>query len=82
MTHNKNLIHLLYLLINCISTRSTSKLLPIKDEYTSRFSNFLIIGLSSSSDNCWFDIISLLIAPPEVLAALSTHVAAFSSENF
>ena len=35
-------------------------MLSIKDEYTFRFSNFLIIGLCNSSANSWFDIISLL----------------------
>ena len=49
-----------------MSARSTPQILSLKDEYTFRFSNFLIIGLCSSSANSWFGIISLLAAPPEV----------------
>ena len=44
-------------------------MLSLKEEYTSRFSNFLIICLRNSSANCWFCKIILLIQPPEVLAA-------------
>ena len=55
--------------------KSASQILFLKDEYTFPFSNFLIIGLCNSSANCyiakskvhWFDIILLLIAPPEEL---------------
>ena len=36
----KNQIPLLNLLINCISARLASQILPIKDERTFRFSNF------------------------------------------
>ena len=46
-----------------MSTRSAPKILLIKDEYSFRFSIFLIIGLCNS----WFDIFSFLTEPPEVL---------------
>ena len=52
MTHNKNQNFLLYLLINCISARSAHQILSLKDEYTSRFPNFLIIGLYNYSPIC------------------------------
>ena len=47
--------------INNISTPNI-----IKDECTFQFSNFLIVSLCNSSANSWFDIFSLLTAPPEV----------------
>ena len=43
--HNKKQNPLLNLLINCTSTRSAPQILLIKDEYTFRFSDFLINGL-------------------------------------
>ena len=46
ITNNENRISLLYLLINCISLRSASQMLSLKDEYTLCFFNFLIIGFS------------------------------------
>ena len=52
---------LLHWLIDCISARSAPQILPFKDEYTLRFSSFVIIGLCNSSANCWFCI----TAPPE-----------------
>ena len=60
MTHNKNQNPLLNLLINCIPARSATQILCIKDNYTFRFLNFLIIGLSNSSANCLFSIIANL----------------------
>ena len=64
ITHNKKLILILSLLINCIYARSP-KNESINDECTFRFSNFLIIGLCNYSANCgvakynrrWFSII-------------------------
>ena len=40
ITHNKNLIPLLYLLNNCISTKSTPQILSLNVEYTFLFSFF------------------------------------------
>ena len=37
MTHNKNSIPLLYLLINYMSARYALQMLSLKDEYTLRF---------------------------------------------
>ena len=54
ITHNKNLIHLLYLLNNCISAKSGPQILSLNAEYTFLFLNFLIIGLWSFSANCSF----------------------------
>ena len=48
-----------------MSVRSAPQILSLKDEYTFHFSGFLIIGLCSSSNNCWFGIISLLTPLPE-----------------
>ena len=45
ITHKRYLIPLLYLLINCISAKSTPLILSLKEEYTLLFLNFLIIGL-------------------------------------
>ena len=47
-THNKNRTPLLYLIINCISARSPPHILPLKDEYTLHFLNFLVIILCNS----------------------------------
>ena len=56
-------------------------MLFIKDEYTSRFANFTIIGLFSFSANS--DIFSLLLVPPEVLAAdLPARVAESLSKMY
>ena len=52
MTHNKKWIPLLYIPIHCISAWSTSQILSLKDEYTFRFPNFLIIGLCNFFANC------------------------------
>ena len=56
ITHDKNRIRSLNLLINCTLALSAPQILPLKDEYTFRFSNFLIIVLRNSSINCWFGI--------------------------
>ena len=61
ITHNKNLNPLLNLLINCISSRSTPQILSIKDEYTFRFLNSLIISLHNYSANSLFDLFSVLM---------------------
>ena len=53
----KLLLSYIYLLIKCTSRRSSLPILFLKYEYTLRFSNFLQIGSSNSSCNCWFDII-------------------------
>lgn len=62
-------VEFLYLVINCISARSTTQMLSIKNEYTLCCLNFLINSLCNSPTNRSFDIISLLIAPPENLGA-------------
>ena len=54
MTNKKNQNPLLYLLINCISSRSAPKILSLKDERTFHFPHFVIIGLRSSSADYWF----------------------------
>ena len=58
VTHNKNRILLLNLLINDISAISAPQILTLKDEGT-----FLITALSNYLANSSFDIISLLTAP-------------------
>ena len=63
----KNRNPLLYLLINCISSTSATQIIFLRVGYTLHFSNFLIIGLCNYCANCWFKIISFLIAPPKVL---------------
>ena len=62
---NKKRNPLLSLLINCIPAKSILQTLSLKDEYTFRFSNFLIIGSCNSSPNSWFHIISFLTPLPE-----------------
>ena len=64
--HNKNLNPLLNILLNCISARSASQILSIKDKCTFLFLKFLIIGLCNSSANCWSEIFSFLVPLPEV----------------
>ena len=49
--HNKNLISLLYLIINCISTKSATHKLSLKDKYILHFLNFSKIDLCGSSAN-------------------------------
>ena len=67
ITHNKHRNAISYLLINCISAGSAYQILFLKDEYTLRFSNVLVIGLYNSS--YVFDIVLHFIVPPEVLAS-------------
>ena len=47
--HNENRNPLLNLLNNSISARSAPQIFSLRDEYTSRFSSFLIIALSNFS---------------------------------
>ena len=61
ITHNKKRI----LQLNCILVKSAPQISSIKDECTFHFSDFLITGLSNSSVNSWFEIISRLAAPPK-----------------
>ena len=56
---------LLNLLINCISARSATKILSLNDEYTFRFSNYVVIGLCNSPAYSWFDMFLFLAEPPE-----------------
>ena len=44
ITHNKDLIPLLYLLNNCMSAKSTPQILSLNAEYTFLFLNFVMIG--------------------------------------
>ena len=64
--NNKKRIPLLHLLINCISARSATQILSIKDECAFLFPNFPLIGLCNSSANFLFGIFSFLIPLPEV----------------
>ena len=66
ITHNKNLNPLVNLLIKFISARSAPQILSLKNESNFLFLNFLIIGLCDSSANSLLDIISFLIALPDV----------------
>ena len=52
MTHSKNLIPLLYLLINCMSESSDPQMLSRKNEYILRFLNFLVMDLCNLLANC------------------------------
>ena len=58
LTHIKKKIPLLNLLFNSMLIRSAPQILSIKDEYTFRFLQFLIIGLCNSSANSLFEIFS------------------------
>ena len=60
MTHNENLKPLLNLLINCISAKSLTQILSIKDTFL--LLKFLIIGLCNSSANSLLEIFSLVIS--------------------
>ena len=51
ITHNKKQNLLLDLLSHCISAWSAPQILPLKDEYTFRSSNSLILDLCNSSAN-------------------------------
>ena len=66
ITHDINKNPLLYLLI--IFTQNQHPNIVFKEEHTYCFSNFSVLILCNSSANHWFDLIILLIAPPEVLA--------------
>ena len=55
--HNKKRIPFSNLLINCISARSASHILSLKDFYTFGFSKFLIIGLRNSSPKVTSELI-------------------------
>ena len=66
ITYNKKRICILNSLCNCISVRSTPKILSIKDEYAFLFSNFSIAGLCNSTANSLFEIFLFLTARPEV----------------
>ena len=66
-THRQKRIPLLNLLNNCISAKSASQILSIKDECTSHFPNFLMTGLCSSSANSLFCMISFLTTPHTVV---------------
>ena len=67
MTHNKNRVILLYLPINCISAcYEPDMLLPLKDEYTLYFSNFLIIGSCHSPANWRFSESEFQVVPVSV----------------
>ena len=44
-------------------------MLSLKEDYTLRFSNFLIIGMSNSSVNCCFDVVSVLITLTEAFSS-------------
>ena len=65
ITNNKNRNPLLNLLISCISASSATRILSLKEEYTFRFFNFLIIDLCNSSANSLLDTISFLTSPLE-----------------
>ena len=45
--------------------------MSIKDEYTFRFSIFLIIGLRNASADCWFEIILFSIADLSCVSKVS-----------
>ena len=66
ITHNKDRIPRLNLLLNCLPARSAPQILSIKDECTFLLLNFLINGLCNYSANNLFDIFSFLIGPTEV----------------
>ena len=51
----------------------------LKEEYTLRFLNCLLVALCNSTDNCWFDIISLLTA--DLLAFVTTRSDDFLSKT-
>lgn len=57
--YNKNWNPLSCLLTNCILARSAPQIFSLKDEYTFRFPNFLMISLCSFLARAWFDITAL-----------------------
>ena len=74
MAHNKNQNLLLYLRINCISARSAPELLSLKNEYTLRFLNFVILGLCNTPANCWSDKFSFLMVDLSCIDEVSDRV--------
>ena len=57
-------------------------MLSLKEEYTLRFLNFLLVALCNSTANCWFDIISLLIADlPACVTARSDDFLSKTKKN-
>ena len=61
----------IYWLITYQQDQHPTYLLSLKDDYTSRSSNFLIICFCNFSANCWVDIISLLMAELSHIARVS-----------
>ena len=80
ITHNKKLIPLLNLLINCILAESALQILSLNDGHTFLVLNFLIIVVCNSSANCGFCVISFLIPLPS--ADLSGSEAVFYQKNY
>ena len=56
---------MLKLLLNCISDFEAPQILSLRDEYTFRFSNFLITFFCNSLANCWVSEITteLIVVP-------------------
>ena len=79
ITHNKKGIPLLNLIINLLPARLAPQMLSINGDYNFHFSNFLLIGLCNSFANFWFEIFSILTAPPE--ADLSPDLSDLSIIN-
>ena len=70
MTHNKNRNLLSNLLIKCISASQHNKYCFLKLS----FSNFLVVGLCKSSDNCWLGTFSLSVADLSRVAKVCDRV--------
>ena len=85
--NNKKRILLLNLLINCICARSTPQIITLNNEFAFRFSNFLIIGFSSSPADSLFD--KILFSKPGLFcvakvfarAHIAAPIADFSSKK-
>ena len=56
---HKNLALLLNLFNNCLSAKSAPQILFLNEEYAFLFSNFLIIGLWSSTANFIFSLLAI-----------------------
>ena len=88
MTNSKNqnliyiyiFIYLFIFFIYCISARSAPQTLSLIDEYTFRFSSFLITGLGSLSANYWFCIISVLMT--DLFACVTVSPDVLAPEDF
>ena len=65
-TQNKNLNHLLNLLVSCISAISAPQMLSLKSECTFLILNFLITDLCNASANSLLEMISFLTVPSDV----------------